>query len=252
MLFVSILLGFILAPSAAFAWGPMTHLYLGQTLLSASPSLISPVIFDIIRAYPRDFLYGSIIADIVVGKRFQEQNGDSHSWELPAAMLDLARNDAHRAFAYGYQAHLAADTVAHNEFIPRFILMPNITHALLEMKADSLIDRQHWIKPDSAVQMRNDILLERAMTRPRLRFSTNKRIFKGMLMLSRLNYGGVVGDFIDRHLPYIAEEDEIRHYMGKALSGMIDCFSAGEGASVMKSDPLGKRTRGRLEAYGGR
>ncbi len=249
MIFLVAFFSFFAVPSIAMAWGPATHLYLGQELLAVGAGVITPAIYASIKAFPKDFLYGSIIADIVVGKKFQEPDGDSHSWRFSRELFHLGHSKAHHAFACGYKAHLAADTVAHNEYIPRFITMPNLTHTMLEMKADSLINKRIFMKPDSAIQIRNDILLERALERSRLSFKINKRLFKGMLSLSRLPYGKPVASFIDKHLLYQVPEEEIRYYQRKSLKKMLECFSEEKKSNLYKIDPLGRKTRNRSAAF---
>jgi len=211
--------------------------------------VIPPALYAVIKAFPKDFLYGSIIADIVVGKKLQEPEGDSHSWKFSSELFRLAGSKAQKAFACGYKAHLAADTVAHNEYIPRFIIMPNLTHTMLEMKADSLVDKRVFMKPDSVIQLRNDILLERALERSKLSFNTNKRLFKGMLRLSRLPYGKPVASFIDKHLLYKVPEEEIRYYQRKSLKKMLECFSEEKKSNIYMIDPLGRKNRNRLAAF---
>jgi len=249
MIFLVAFFSFFAIPSIAMAWGPATHLYLGQELLSIGAEVIPAAIYAVIKAFPKDFLYGTIIADIVVGKKFQEPGGDSHSWRFSRELFHLARSKSHKAFACGYKAHLAADTVAHNEYIPRFITMPNLTHTMLEMKADNLINRRILIKPDSVVQIRNDILLERALERSMLSFNTNKRLFKGMLRLSRLPYGKPMSSFIDKHFLYHVPEEDIRYYQQKSLKKMLECFSEEKKSSLYKIDPLGRKNRNRSSAF---
>jgi len=245
----------LFAPSFAFAWGPLTHVSLAEQLLSLGPALLPPLVYAAISKFPRDFLYGSIIADIVIGKKFQERRTGahrSHSWELSRELLRLAETEAAMAFAYGYQGHLAADTVAHHEYIPRYLSMPKLTHAMLEMKADALVRGAVWSPPDPVVQLRNDMLLERALERTRLSFGTNKRLFNGMLRLSRLNLPRRVNDLIDRSLPYPVRAEEIRFYQQRSLEKMVESYTEGRGARVHRKDPLGWRTRQRLAAFAGR
>ena len=245
-------LAVILFPSEAQAWGPLTHLYLGRELLAQGTEAIPAAIHAILHAYPKDFLYGTILADVVVGKRFQEPTGDSHSWRLVRVLLDMAQTKAHRAFAYGYQVHLAADTVAHNEYIPRFARLPNLTHTILEMRADSLVDRRMWQKPDRLVQLRNDLLLEKALERTPLGFSTNKRLFQGMLSLTRFHHGRPFADMINRRLPYQVPKEDIQYYWQKSLFHMIESLAEGEHAPVRRGDPSGWRLRSRATAFTGR
>jgi len=244
--------GLLISPAEAMAWGPLTHLYLGRELLAQGMEAIPPAIFSILQAYPKDFLYGTIIADVVVGKRFQEPTGDSHSWRLVRVLQDMSRTRAHRSFACGYQVHLAADTVAHNEYIPRFAKLPNLTHTVLEMRADSLVDRKIWQKPERLVQLRNDLLLEKALERTPLAFSTNKRLFQGILSLTRLHHGRPFAHVITRHLPYQVPEEDIRYYWQKSLYHMIESLAEGEHAPIRRGDPSGWRLRSRVTAFTGR
>jgi hypothetical protein len=47
-----------------------------------------------------------------------------------AEIYERARDEPLRAFALGYQAHLAADAVAHNYFVPRQLAVTASTSAL--------------------------------------------------------------------------------------------------------------------------
>ena len=42
-------------------------------------------------------------------------------------IYDKARDEALKSFALGYLAHLAADTVAHNFFVPRYLIIASRT-----------------------------------------------------------------------------------------------------------------------------
>ena len=64
-----ILISVLFLPSVAFAWGPLTHIYLGNEILALG-SLIPAGVLEIIRRYRKDFIYGNIMADIVVGKKY--------------------------------------------------------------------------------------------------------------------------------------------------------------------------------------
>ena len=109
-------------PDAAFAFGPAAHVYLGSHLLDAL-SLIPPTIADLLRAYPQSFLYGSMAADISFAKKYVPAGRHCHFWHVGEEILQTAENDRLRAVGYGYLAHLAADTIAHNFFVPRQLML---------------------------------------------------------------------------------------------------------------------------------
>ena len=111
----------LVLPDAAFAWGPATHLELGKTMLENTKLLIPPA-RALLEAYPYDFLYGNISADIVVGKNLVEELKHCHNWKIGFKLLKKAESDSQRAFVYGYLSHLAADTIAHNHFIPEMMI----------------------------------------------------------------------------------------------------------------------------------
>ena len=51
-----------LTPHAAWAWTPGTHVFLGDAVLR-SIALLPATVADLLRAFPHEFLYGSIAAD---------------------------------------------------------------------------------------------------------------------------------------------------------------------------------------------
>ena len=57
-----------LAPSEAWAWTPGTHVFLGDAVLR-SVSLLPNAVADLLRAFPQQFLYGSIAADTSIAKK---------------------------------------------------------------------------------------------------------------------------------------------------------------------------------------
>jgi len=89
-----------LVPAAAFGWGPLTHIYLGNELFSLS-ALLPAGILEIIRRYRKDFLYGNIMADIILGKKYLPDEKSSHSWDVGFDLLSAARTAQQKAFVYG-------------------------------------------------------------------------------------------------------------------------------------------------------
>ena len=76
------------------------------------------------------FLYGSVAADISFAKKYAPEGRHCHDWKVGEEILAAAESDAMRAVAYGYLAHLAADTVAHNLFVPRRLLLTSATQGI--------------------------------------------------------------------------------------------------------------------------
>lgn len=189
--FVAVGIALMALPHAAHAWTPGTHVFLGQAVLNAAAGL-PPSVGDLIRAFPFDFLYGNIAADTSFAKKYAPINRHSHAWHVGQEVHDLARSDALRAFGLGYLAHLAADTVAHNFFVPRQLLLTSSTksfgHSYWESRVETHLD------DDYAHQARDLIMLDHAHADAHLdqiisptifSVKTNRAIFRGMVHITR-------------------------------------------------------------------
>ncbi|MCL5024763.1 MAG: zinc dependent phospholipase C family protein [Nitrospirae bacterium] len=233
-----LLLSFVLAPSLAFAWGPLTHMYLGNEIFSLGPFLPAGI-YALVRKYRHDFLYGNLMADIILGKKFLPEDKNSHSWDVALSLLDSAKTGQQKAFVYGYMGHLAADTVAHGTFTKT---KKNIGHTLVELRADSMIDKKYWFQAvtiDREVQTRNDVFLERSLERVFFSFKTNKRIFKGVLFLSCFNKERF-GDFIQRNAidPATLTQKNIKRLQLKSIDRMVDILCNGRASGVLLESPM--------------
>src|SRR4030043_1805170 len=240
-----VIIFFLLIPTAAFAWGPLTHIYLGNELYSLS-SLLPAGLFEIIRRYKKDFIYGNLMADIIVGKKYLPDHKNSHSWGFAFNLRSAAETNQQKAFVYGYMCHLAADTVAHNSYTAN---KKSVRHTLLEMKADCIIDKKYWqqtvyIEPE--IQMRNDIFLQNSIERFIFSFKTNKRILKGVAYFT-ICYPARVGDFIDRNLiTYMPDREKIEKLHHESLDRIVDLFQHWEKSAALKLNPSGNMHRKKI------
>lgn len=235
---ILLVIAFMFIPAAAFAWGPLTHIFLGNELFSLTP-LLPAGLLEIIRRYRKDFLYGNLMADIIIGKKYLPEDKSSHSWDVAFDLLSSASTMQQKAFVYGYMSHLAADTVAHNHYT---VDRKNIGHTFMEMKADSIIDKKYWLQAvaiDRKIQMRNDLFLENSLNRFIFSFKTNKRICKGMILLSVLNQEKI-GNFIDRNLvTSMPCREVIEELHQESLDRIIDLLLNWEKSEVVKVSPSG-------------
>jgi len=229
---------FLLIPAVSFAWGPLTHIYLGNELYSLG-ALLPAGLVEIIRRHRKDFLYGTLMADIIIGKKYMPKNKSSHSWEVSFDLMKSARTDQQKAFVYGYMSHLAADTVAHNTYT---VDRKNLGHTLMEMKADAVIDKRYWLQAiaiDRKTQARNDLFLENSLERFMFSFKTNKRIFKGMVFFSVVNQQRI-GDFIDKQLiATIPAREKIEKLHEESLDKIVELFQNWESSHVVRLNPSG-------------
>ncbi len=227
MFFVLLVAGFVFIPSLSFAWGPMTHVYLGNEILSCA-SVLPAGIYALLKKHKQDFLYGNVMADIILGKKYLPDEKSSHSWDVGLKLLDQAKSWPERAFAYGYLSHLAADTVAHETLTDD---LGNTGHAWIEMKADSLIDKSYWLQTvmiNKTVRKRSEQLLENSLERYLFSFNTNRRIYKSLVFLSFFNKKRRRG--VDRALIHDLHEESIAR--------MLDLLQHGTDSSVLSRKPL--------------
>src|SRR5512139_1261957 len=110
MIIILFFIAFVSVPSLSYAWGPLTHSYFANEIFSYAP-LIPAAVLALLRKYRQDFLYGSLMADMILGKSHLPDSKSSHSWDVALNLLKQARTGPEKAFVYGYLCHLAADTV---------------------------------------------------------------------------------------------------------------------------------------------
>ena len=238
-----IIISFLLVPSLAFAWGPLTHVYLGSEIYYLG-SLLPAGIYTLMRKYRNDFLYGNLMADLIVGKKYLPDEKSSHSWDVALNLFESAKTQQQKAFVYGYMSHLAADTVAHESLT---MGRKNVGHTFLELKADSIVDKKYWFQAiaiDKKVQVRNDVFLERSLERVMFSFKTNKRILKGAILLAGLHQERF-SNFIDRNIIVSSayKKENIKRLHEESLDRIIDLLQNGRGSEVLKKNPLGSPKR---------
>src|SRR5512138_1268435 len=114
---VTVALLVLLVPSEAQAWAPLAHLNFSAQAL-ANLGVVQPGLRGVLQDFANEFLYGSLAADIVVGKNMARYLYHCHNWRVGFNVFKHAKAGGEQAFALGFLAHLAADTVAHNYFVP--------------------------------------------------------------------------------------------------------------------------------------
>ncbi|OGP14841.1 MAG: hypothetical protein A2052_08440 [Deltaproteobacteria bacterium GWA2_54_12] len=250
MFVVAVLTLFILLvlPDAAFAWGPATHLELGKTMLENTKLLIPPA-RALLEAYPYDFLYGNISADIVIGKNLVEELKHCHNWKVGFKLLKKAESDSQRAFVYGYLSHLAADTIAHNHFIPEMMIRSfssrTLRHIYWEMRFDALADKKVWQIPKKLVKevhRDNDRLLDATIEDTPLSFRTNKTIFSSVMSIQRVEQWHKMLNLLSLSSKWALSREEKDRYFAISIDSIIDLLTFTHKAHCLRKDPTGKHS----------
>ncbi len=247
ILLVAALLLVIGLPHDAFAWGAGIHLQLGSAVLN-NLQMIEPAVAAIIGAYPNDFLYGCIAADITIGKKFTHYLQHCHGWRVGLKVLASADQAPQKACAYGYLSHLAADTIAHNYFIPYKVMRSfstlTLKHAYWEMRFENFVDKDIWEigrKVSRENYRANDALLRNVVSDTIFSFGTNKRIFNSILLVSRLEKWQQVLQTLDNSSRYGLEESDRDEYMLLTREAVFDFLNYGEESRFFQADPTGER-----------
>ncbi|MBI5286699.1 MAG: zinc dependent phospholipase C family protein [Deltaproteobacteria bacterium] len=237
-----------LLPERAFAWGPATHLELGWDIINHL-KLITPSVRVLLERFPYDYLYGNIGADIIVGKNLVEELRHCHNWRIGLKVLKRAESDSQRAFAYGYLSHLAADTLAHNHYIPERMILSFSTrilrHAYWELRFDVLADKQVWRLPRKIarkVHRDNDRLLRGILEDIPLPFRTSKTIFNSFLLLHRMNQWHRMMGILSSGSRWALSKEDKQRYHHLSMKATLDLLNHGDKARCLQDDPTG-RTR---------
>ncbi|MBT0662836.1 zinc dependent phospholipase C family protein [Geobacter pelophilus] len=241
------LLAVLAIPSSAFAWGGGTHLLLGTYALN-NLSLLPSTIASIIGAYPNDFLYGCLAADITVGKKFTHFLLNCHRWRVGQKVLSHAATDQQKACAYGYLAHLAADTIAHNYYVPLQTIGSfstlTLKHAYWEVRFDSFVDREIWETGKTVARDHfedNDELLRSVVASTLFSFGTNKRIFNSIMLLTRLEKWQQAIRTLNEASRFSLEEGERDEFLELSKTAVLDVLGDMEGSCYLAADPTGER-----------
>lgn len=236
----------LLTPDAAWAFGPAAHIYIGTQLLDTL-HVVPPAIAELVRVYPQSFLYGSIAADISLAKKYVPAGRHCHYWHVGEEILNAAGNDRLRAVAYGYLAHLAADTIAHNYYVPRQLLLTSSTkalgHSYWEHRLDvQLGERYTSIAREVVLEYDHseaDNLFDSVLSGTIFSFETNKRIFRGMIRFQDNEQWHSVFDRMIQSSRWELTPETIDEYLSRSFDFVVDYLNRGRESAPAALDPTG-------------
>lgn len=177
---------------AAPAWGPGHHLEFAERVLRRRRELLPRDVAHLIHEERDAYLYGNLAADIINFKSYGGAYSHCHRWAIIAEMRALATSRRQEAFVLGYLSHLAADTIAHNHFVPyhlaRYARTRGLGHLYWELNADRFVPEARWdlvtgLKGDDALAELDD-LINRTVPHKALSMGANKLIFSHVLLVS--------------------------------------------------------------------
>ncbi|MDJ0766732.1 MAG: zinc dependent phospholipase C family protein [Myxococcota bacterium] len=235
----------VLFPTEALAWTPGTHIFLGEAVLGNLTQL-PQVVADLLRAYPYDFLYGNIAADTSIAKKYAPVGRHCHSWNVANEIKNSAATDPLRAFAYGYFCHLAADTVAHNFFIPRQLVVTSRTialgHSYWESRFEAHLGEKYAktamqvIKRDHAEANAH---LDRILAPTIFSVRTGRRLFHGMVGVVETNSWHQVFKVLASRSRWDLDESDLERHMAAAYQLIMEVLLDAD-SIAKRLDPSGE------------
>jgi hypothetical protein len=237
---------FFIAESA-YAWGPSAHLSFGLELIDRL-TLLPRGLQTLISVFQPQFLYGSISADITLGKKyFIDYRHHCHNWQVGMELLERAEKDSLRAFVLGYLCHLAADTVAHNLYVPLKTVHayqnPGKGHLYWELVFDRhlidqrILDMFYSLSRNPFAE--EDAYLQASLKPTLFSFATNKRIFNGLLVLQRLNRWQVLMEKAVARNTDGLNEQEVGFYRESSINAMLSFLIDRQQSQYFRLDPTG-------------
>jgi len=242
---LAVLLALMLTPAAAHAWTPGTHIFLGEAVMRSLPLLPSSI-SELLAAFPYDFLYGSIAADTSIAKKYAAAGRHCHSWNVGFEIHDNADSEPLRAFALGYLAHLAADSVAHNYFVPHQLTITSSTAALGHSYWESRFDThigERFSRTAKQLILRDhthsDEHLDRILSPTIFSTPTNRRIFRGMVYVADTESWQRIFHLVEEKSRWDLTDREVGSYMIRAFDYIVDLMTRLDHAEPYKLDPAG-------------
>lgn len=242
---IAIVVALTCFPRDAWAWTPGTHVFLGDALLRHL-ALLPTAMAELLAAYPADFLYGSIAADTSIAKKYAEVGRHCHSWRVGLEIHADAESDALCAFGLGYLAHLAADVVAHNFFVPRQLAVTSSTTALGHSYWESRIDTHlgdPW--PRRARELLSldhsaaDGHLDRILSPTLFGTPTNRRIFRGMVYVTDTDSWQRIFQLVSENSRWDLSDAEVGRYMARSFDFIVDLLNRWDNSEAVRYDPSG-------------
>lgn len=236
-----------LTPVDLFAWGPGTHVAIGQAVLS-SLELLPLSIRAILSQHGTAFLYGSVAADISFAKKYAPIGRHSHHWHVGEEIRASADSDRLMAVALGYLAHLAADTIAHNLFVPRQLLVmrtatQTVGHTYWEHRMDVHLGKRFGGLAREVVLTHDhsdaDALFDRVLSRTLFSFRTNRRIFRGMIAFQDDDRWQQVFDEILRRSRFDLPTETRDRYVRLSFEYVMEYLADPDRARAATLDPIG-------------
>lgn len=201
---------------------------------------------DLLRAFPYEFLYGSIAADTSIAKKYAPVGRHCHSWRVGLEIFERAEDTPLRAFAFGYLAHLAADAVAHNYFVPRQLALTSSTtalgHSYWESRFETHLGEGYSRRAHDLLagdHLSADAHLDRILSPTIFSTQTNRRIFRGMVYVTDTESWQRIFQIVAENSRWDLPDEDVGSYMARSYDFIIDLLKRFDRSEPFSLDPSG-------------
>jgi hypothetical protein len=247
--FLASLAAIALFPADAWAWGPITHIVHGSTVLE-SLHLLQPAVASLLAAHSERYLYGCVGADIIQAKAYTRSVATHcHRWPVAWNIVGSAQTDGELAFAWGYMTHLAADILSHNHFVPLHLVLSfegrTSGHAYWEARVDGMQGDFYGGRLRRVLTQRYDdcdALVDRVVEHSLFSFRTNKRIFDSLMGLTKLDRWQRLVRTVNDRSRFRLMRPTVEAYNRACVASAIDLLTHRHQSHTQAQDPTGQAT----------
>ena len=232
-------------PAPAFAFGPVAHIDMGLDLV-AQAAAVGTGAWVLLRDHSKSFLQGTIGPDRELAKNLASYQNHSHNWHRALDRFRGEGDDETRAFFLGYLCHLAADSVAHNYFVPLKMIEAHrsifAAHVYWEMRMDA---RSRESGHDSALKAlrmnarKHRRFLETVVPGNVLGARFNVRMSGIAMRVQRALAYRAASRLIDRESRLQLADEDIADVRRLAMEAQVSLLKKLEAAPILQVDPRG-------------
>ncbi len=181
-----------------------------------------------------------------MAKKYAPVGRHCHSWHVGFEIYDGAADGPLRAFGLGYLAHLAADVVAHNYFVPRQLALTSTTTGFGHSYWESRFEAHLGERPGHrAVELllldhsRSDEHLDRILSPTIFSTQTNRRIFRGMVYASDTESWQRIMQLVSENSRWDLAEHDVAAYVARSYDFVMDLLQRLDHSEPYALDPAG-------------
>jgi hypothetical protein len=157
------------------------------------------------------------------------------------------RRRAVARLSLGYLAHLAADTVAHNYFVPRYLAITSSTsalgHSYWESRFETHLGERFSRRAREVILLdhaRSDEHLDRILSPTIFSTSTNRRIFRGMVYVTDTESWQRIFQLASERSRWDLTDPDVGRYLVRSFDYIMDLLRRFQAAEAFALDPAGE------------